>query len=783
MRIRPLLFVVSLVCLLTAPARAVVLFSDDFHDNSAGWLLGPEWAIGPTMASSGQSSGTFPDPAFDHSPSADNGVAGTVIGGNITTALHSGYVLTSPPIDLSAVTGNVHVSFWRWLNLDYPPFMTGTIQVYNGSSWVTVFQSPASSPIADDAWTHFTYDVTAYKNSQFRVRFVHEVGQGGAYTVSGWNLDDFEVAGDCNDDLDGDGYVAIACAGNDCDDSNPAVHPGALEICGNGIDEDCDLQVDESTISYRDQDGDGFGDYQVWVDSCGIRPGYVLDPNDCDDSNGAIHPGATEICNGLDDDCDGDRDEDFERTLWFEDADGDGYGNVGVLACVQPPGYVAQSGDCDDTDATVHPGGTEVCDGKDNDCNGSVDDGVSTTFWYDFDGDGFGNPFYSVQACSLSAGIVANPDDCDDLRADVHPGASELCDGVDNDCDGETDESCAYLTLESIKDVKNDQGRNVRLTWFRSSRDGAPILYPTESYSVWRRIDGELASSKASQPLEWEALSRDGKVVAKGVANAAEAPDLPEVNDLPPGQWDFIAWVPAVGTDHYRLVSPTLCDSTSAGICWSVYFIRAHNDDLDEDSPPDSGYSVDNIVPGVPQNLSAMLVSGGHKLDWADSHDADFQYYRVYRGTDPGFVPGPGNLVQSTAASTWTDLTLSPFLYKVTTVDANGNESAPAATSLVAGVGDGEGDALAFAALAPNPFRGELSCAIVVPTTSKVELRIHDLAGRAVRTLHAGNLAAGRHSFTWNGRDGGGRAVAPGIYLVRLTGNGRASVRRVAFTP
>ena len=108
---------------------------------------------------------------------------------------------------------------------------------------------------------------------------------------------------------------------------------------------------------------------------------------------------------------------------WYQDLDGDGYGNlaVSIVNCIQPTGYVINSGDCDDNNINIHPFATEVCDGKDNDCNGLIDDGVGTLWYRDADGDGYGNPTISILSCSQPAGFVSNSDDCDDTRSAINP--------------------------------------------------------------------------------------------------------------------------------------------------------------------------------------------------------------------------------------------------------------------------------------------------------------------------------------------------------------------------
>ncbi len=164
----------------------------------------------------------------------------------------------------------------------------------------------------------------------------------------------------CNDG-DGDGYVVPA----DCDDTNPAINPGADEACGDGIDNDCDGTIDEDCAVCTDNDGDGF----YAQSGCGTDL-------DCDDSNSSVNPVATEVCDGIDNDCDGVIDEDgLDQTSYYIDNDGDGYGDptTAVLACDPPGGYVAFGGDCDDANAAVHPGADEICDGFDNDCNTAID--------------------------------------------------------------------------------------------------------------------------------------------------------------------------------------------------------------------------------------------------------------------------------------------------------------------------------------------------------------------------------------------------------------------------
>ena len=127
---------------------------------------------------------------------------------------------------------------------------------------------------------------------------------------------------------------------------------------------------------------------------------------------------------------------------WYEDADADGYGNPDITtsAAEQPSGYVADNTDCDDQDANINPAATEVCNSVDDNCDGTVDEDLLTTFYQDADADGFGDADVSTAACEMPDGYVEDATDCDDTSADAYPGALEFCDGLDNDCDGLTDD-------------------------------------------------------------------------------------------------------------------------------------------------------------------------------------------------------------------------------------------------------------------------------------------------------------------------------------------------------
>jgi len=269
-------------------------------------------------------------------------------------------------------------------------------------------------------------------------------------------------------DADGDGFTE---AEGDCDDTDPDVNYLAIEVC-DGVDNDCDLQIDEPydldfdgattcgadglpdtgdedcddgnfSLNLLDEDGDG-------VSTCG---------GDCDDTSPTIHPGAIEACNGLDDNCDG--------AVPADDVD------------VDADGWLVCAGDCDDGDWSVRPGAPEVCNGVDDDCDAATDETA------DGDGDGFSvcdgdcdDTDPGLDAMDADGDGASTCDgDCDDTDLFLGPQAAELCDSVDNDCDGAIDEGCVTCSMR----VPGDQPTLADA--FSAAQDGEVICVEPGTYN------------------------------------------------------------------------------------------------------------------------------------------------------------------------------------------------------------------------------------------------------------------------------------------------------------
>ena len=329
----------------------------------------------------------------------------------------------------------------------------------------------------------------------------------------------------------------------------------------------------------------------------------------------------------------------------------------------------------------------------------------------------------------------------------------------------------------SIVDIGNDQGRLVRLTFGRSSLDAFGSVLPITQYVVFRRID----------PLPLGAVIAGLSLPAAVSLPVAQSMPEPDLAYLASPGWDFVATVPAFGQTQYSLVVPTLADSTIAhGQHWSAFFVRGATSIPVQftDAAPDSGYSLDNLAPGVPQGF---VISGdteiGNTLSWHPSLDADFHYFRIYRAQTADVPLQLANVLTQTAGTSYVDDVANPaeWFYRITAVDHSGNESA--ATGMQTPTDSPVPMLPTVTALhqnEPNPFNPVTRIGFDLARGGDVRLHIYDATGRRVRTLVQEHLPARRHEAIWNGQDDAGRRVASGTYVYMLvSGDYRATQKLV----
>lgn len=295
--------------------------------------------------------------------------------------------------------------------------------------------------------------------------------------------------------------------------------------------------------------------------------------------------------------------------------------------------------------------------------------------------------------------------------------------------------------IAAVTDVPDDMGGHVRVLWSRNLGD-APDLHRVAAYRVWRRVTvgGALA-------------------------------------------WEFIADVPARGFDGYACGAETARDSTYSGVPWNVFVIRALGTDgvTEYVSAPDSGYSVDDLSPFAPQQFAGERSSGVTTLRWAANGESDVVAYRLYAGAAPDFVPATENLVAEVRGTTFADPAVGPRCYRLSAVDARGNEGpfARLDAAEVTGAAPAGPGADALRGVWPNPVRTACAIEVALARAGPATLAVYDATGRLVRLLHDGPTGGVARAWTWDGLDAHARPVANGLYFVRLRTADAAWVRRL----
>jgi hypothetical protein len=310
--------------------------------------------------------------------------------------------------------------------------------------------------------------------------------------------------------------------------------------------------------------------------------------------------------------------------------------------------------------------------------------------------------------------------------------------------------------ITSITDIGNDQGRKVKIRFDRSGNDQWDSSTPVLQYEAYRRDDAAPASS----------------VIRSDPATLSE-------QELLADGWTQVGDVAAHGDPTYGMDVPTIGDSTIAtGQYYSAFFLRAATatPTVFFESPMDSGYSIDNLAPGVP--LSFVFNAG--MLSWNESAAEDFNYFTVYGANTDAF--GSATVVDYTVAPDM-DVTASPYTYYyVTATDFSGNEGGPATLNSLTGVGGTPQHYVLSVSNYPNPFNPSTTVSYTVPVRGIVTVVIHDARGARVATLvNNESHDAGPYRVTWSGRAEDGAVVSSGIYFARIEHNGAVRTKKMVL--
>lgn len=338
----------------------------------------------------------------------------------------------------------------------------------------------------------------------------------------------------------------------------------------------------------------------------------------------------------------------------------------------------------------------------------------------------------------------------------------------------------AYIS--SVQDISGDQGGSVNLSWDASRLDPWPEELITE-YTVWRAIDEPAVSAmfSAGAPLVDDIAAVDLGALEQAVRVQHLAGDT--------YYWKLISTIDAYHLWGYSEIVPTLQDSTGEDQAVHYFQVIAHTNDPYEYwiSPPDSGWSVDNLAPCPPLGLAAeqSYVPEGLTLMWDPNTEADLSHYNIYRGEDISFMPDPGNLVACTPDTSAFDGDWSwgsRYCYKIAAVDIHGNESEYAVLLTDEVTGDETPPAANFLGQNyPNPFNPATTISFGLNGPGKVSLRIYDAAGRLVRVLVDEYRPAGLYEEIWDGADDAGHSVSSGIYFCSLKAGDFEDTRKMVL--
>ncbi|MCK4548078.1 MAG: T9SS type A sorting domain-containing protein [Candidatus Eisenbacteria sp.] len=352
--------------------------------------------------------------------------------------------------------------------------------------------------------------------------------------------------------------------------------------------------------------------------------------------------------------------------------------------------------------------------------------------------------------------------------------------------------------IDAIGDIPDDQGGWMRVEFIRSAYDFENTTLPVDDYCLWRRMDGKGLSAQIAADgirledtkelpvpvevpeglfvlsLSYPTYLLDNRVFLVSPDSKGEFPD---------GTWEMVQSLSAVQQELYAVAVPTYADTNAVGDSLAVFCVSAHREtpSLWYVSPPDSGFSIDNLTP---QTIRGLCLSGDYAITWDASAEEDLDYYSVYVCLDSTNTE-QANLLAQTTETTFIlpDTTAGCYIF-VTASDNTGLESPPSNIIFNSSSAPRIPDYFYLAQNMPNPFNPITEIAYGIPrgaSISRVTMNVYDTLGRRVQTLVDLDQGPGTYSAVWDGRDHNGVTVASGIYFYRLTWNANTETKRMVL--
>lgn len=350
----------------------------------------------------------------------------------------------------------------------------------------------------------------------------------------------------------------------------------------------------------------------------------------------------------------------------------------------------------------------------------------------------------------------------------------------------------ACAVIDSIVDVRADEGGWARLHMTRSGLDAESNETPIAGYNVYRKVEeqalaamiAEKGSTEIGTMLLASSSVHNGRKEAYPVADATVAMldgrCYITSDELPAGHWEIVTSFYALQMDQYEALVPTRSDSTAAGVPYATFLVTAHTTtpSVFYVGVPDSGYSVDNLVPLAPTGLHLVYLD---ILQWNANSENDLAGYRVYAKTSAGAMPDAKAETKNPNCDIKAFIEEGYHFFGVTAFDRHGNESQLQSISWYPTTGSVVPIVSCLEQNHPNPFNPTTRIGFALNSCEHVSLRVFDVSGKLIKVLLDNPMEAGKHFVDWNGTDRFGHSVASGVYFYRLNSSSYTQTKKMVL--